>query len=59
MRSVYQYGGRYRSRLFILSSNDTYVSVPFMIGEAPMEVVNPSVMVFRLDLVFLDSMAAG
>ena len=24
------YGGRYRSHLFILSSNDTYVSVPFL-----------------------------
>ena len=24
------YGGRYRSRLFILSSNNTYVSVPFL-----------------------------
>ncbi len=30
-----------------------------IIGEAPMEVVNPSVMVSRLDLVVLDSAAAG
>ena len=30
-----------------------------IIEEAPMEVVNPSVMVSRLDLVVLDSAAAG
>ena len=30
-----------------------------MIGEAPMEVVNPSVMVSRLDLVVLDSATVG
>ena len=30
-----------------------------IIGEAPMEVVNPSMMVSRLDLVVLDSAAAG
>ena len=30
-----------------------------IIGEAPMEVANPSVMVSRLDLVVLDSAAAG
>ena len=30
-----------------------------IIGEAPMEVVNPSVMVSRLDLVVLDSTATG
>ena len=30
-----------------------------IIGEAPMEEVNPSVMVSRLDLVVLDSVAAG
>ena len=30
-----------------------------IIGEAPMEVVKPSVMVSRLDLMVLDSMVAG
>ena len=30
-----------------------------IIGEAPMEVVNPSMMVSRLDLVVLDSAATG
>ena len=30
-----------------------------IIGEAPMEVLNPSVMVSRLDLVVLDSVVVG
>ena len=36
-----------------------YKNYVHVIGEAPMEVLNPFVMVSRLDLVVLDSAAAG
>ena len=45
-----------RYKLQIQRSTKNYSCI---IGEAPMEVVNPSVMVSRLDLVVLDSAAAG
>ena len=44
---------------YCLQTRRSTMNYSCIIGEAPMEVVNPSVMVSRLDLVVLDSAAAG